>query len=72
MCGVAGVYHTEGARAIAAVEAMNQAEAHRGPDDEGIQTIPLAAGVLALGHRRLAIIDLSPGGAPTDEGTRHR
>ena len=32
----------------------------RGPDDSGEWTDP-AAGI-ALGHRRLAIIDLSPGG----------
>ena len=62
MCGIAGVYHAEGARARAAVEAMNRAQAHRGPDDEGTETVPLAGGVLALGHRRLAIIDLSPAG----------
>jgi asparagine synthase (glutamine-hydrolysing) len=34
--------------------------AHRGPDDEGFATF--AAGRCALGHRRLAIIDLTPTG----------
>ena len=62
MCGIAGVLHAEGSRAIAAVKAMNQAEAHRGPDDEGLAVIPVADGALVLGHKRLAIIDLSPAG----------
>jgi asparagine synthase (glutamine-hydrolysing) len=38
--------------------AMNNAAAHRGPDDEGYYLEPL----LALGHRRLAIIDLTNAG----------
>lgn len=37
---------------------MNTALAHRGPDDAGF----FEAGNVVLGHRRLAIIDLSPGG----------
>jgi asparagine synthase (glutamine-hydrolysing) len=35
---------------------------HRGPDDDGIETIDTGTGHLALGFRRLAIIDLSPAG----------
>jgi asparagine synthase (glutamine-hydrolysing) len=34
--------------------------AHRGPDGEGWQEIDTPAGLLVLGHRRLAIIDLDP------------
>ena len=37
---------------------MTDALAHRGPDDAGTWTKP-AAGI-ALGHRRLSILDLSP------------
>jgi asparagine synthase (glutamine-hydrolysing) len=33
--------------------------AHRGPDGRGWQEMPSAAGPVALGHRRLAIIDLT-------------
>ncbi len=35
---------------------------HRGPDDGGIEKQTVARGLLALGHARLSIIDLSPGG----------
>lgn len=38
---------------------MNQAIAHRGPDGEGV----FVDGQVALGHRRLAILDLSSAGA---------
>lgn len=42
------------------VRAMASAIAHRGPDDEGVWTDD-GAGV-ALAHRRLSIVDLSPAG----------
>ena len=35
---------------------------HRGPDDCGLERFTLPYGALALGHTRLSIIDLSPGG----------
>ena len=44
----------------AALDRMMAAMAHRGPDDAG-RFIDATAG-LALGHNRLSIIDLSPGG----------
>lgn len=56
MCGIAGIVGpgASGSRA----RAMARVQAHRGPDDEGVWTAP---GV-ALGHRRLSIIDLSSHG----------
>jgi asparagine synthase (glutamine-hydrolysing) len=59
MCGVAGI--VSGNRVGApAIRRMVATLRHRGPDDEGIW-IDQAAGI-GLGHRRLAVIDLSPAG----------
>ena len=55
MCGIAGFIGPGNAATLAA---MSQAIRHRGPDDDGLW---LGEGV-GLAHRRLAIIDLSPGG----------
>ena len=60
MCGIVSVL----ARQLPSRQVLEracQALRHRGPDDSGIW-LDEAAGV-ALGHRRLAIIDLSPAGA---------
>lgn len=57
MCGIAGVVQLNGAPSSPALlQAMTDAIAHRGPDGEG----HWIEGGVALGHRRLAIIDLSP------------
>lgn len=59
MCGIAGFCNLDGAPAtIPPLERMTTLIAHRGPDDEG----HYVDGPLALGFRRLAIIDLSPAG----------
>ncbi|MGH8612355.1 MAG: asparagine synthase (glutamine-hydrolyzing) [Gammaproteobacteria bacterium] len=59
MCGIAGIFHTDGQPVpTVLLKRMTDALAHRGPDGEGF----FNAGFVALGHRRLAIIDLSPGG----------
>jgi len=57
MCGIAGIYHLETAKPVdpLRVERMCDAIAHRGPDGQGVWTAP---GV-ALGHRRLSIIDVA-------------
>ncbi len=59
MCGIAGVAYTDG-RAVAApaVAAMSATLKHRGPDSDGVWI----DGQVGFAHRRLAIIDLSPGG----------
>lgn len=65
MCGIAGLIHL--ARGLgqqeleARVVGMTNAIAHRGPDADGVW-VDAACG-LALGHRRLSIVDLSPAGA---------
>jgi asparagine synthase (glutamine-hydrolysing) len=59
MCGIAGFLNVDGQPASpAVVRTMTQAVAHRGPDGEGVYVDDC----VALGHRRLAIIDLSPAG----------
>lgn len=64
MCGITGLLDRRSRLAegpLAAVaRAMNDTLAHRGPDGDGIWTDPIAG--IALGHRRLAIVDLSPTG----------
>lgn len=59
MCGIAGMFGP-GAADLAAIERMTRALAHRGPNDEGMWS-DAETGV-ALGNRRLAIIDISPAG----------
>jgi asparagine synthase (glutamine-hydrolysing) len=63
MCGLAGFLEARAGRSEAEKRALARAMAdrlgHRGPDDAGAW----AEGPCALGHRRLAIIDLSPAGA---------
>lgn len=61
MCGIAGFLTRDWTEdAEARVTAMTDAIARRGPDSAG-QWLDPEAGI-ALGHRRLAIVDLSPAG----------
>ena len=60
MCGIAGIAGREGPPAENAVRSMMAALAHRGPDDQGVQSL---AGAI-LGHTRLSIIDLKTGHQP--------
>lgn len=55
MCGISG---TVGLADRKVIESMTDAIAHRGPDDKGV--FVSRTGNVALGHTRLAIIDLSP------------
>jgi len=67
MCGIAGIADVTG-RPVdrALLQAMTNVQAHRGPDGEAV----LCRGAVGLGHRRLAIIDLSTGDQPmsSDDG----
>lgn len=59
MCGIVGAVGPQSdAMRGAMLAPMLAAVAHRGPDDEAT----LVRGGVALGHRRLAILDLSPAG----------
>jgi len=59
MCGIAGILQFDGAPASAVIlRRMTEAIRHRGPDGEG----HYVDGIAALGHRRLAIIDLTAAG----------
>jgi asparagine synthase (glutamine-hydrolysing) len=70
MCGIAGFlsFDPAGVAPSGVVRRMTDLIAHRGPDDEG----QYASGNIALGHRRLSILDLSPAGhqpMANDDGT---
>ncbi len=59
MCGIVGVWHLdETSVEPAELARMRDALTHRGPDDAGLWY----DGPVGLGHRRLAIIDLSEAG----------
>lgn len=60
MCGICGLYnrHMNLKEKEALVFAMNRAQKHRGPDDDGVY----ADNNVGLGHVRLSIIDLSQAG----------
>lgn len=62
MCGIAGILAREAAADLTGpLSAMVRALRHRGPDDCGVERPAGANGPsVALGHARLAIIDLSP------------
>jgi len=62
MCGIVGIVDLEGSREIDRdqLARMNSVQLHRGPDEGDVYIEP---GV-GLGHRRLAIIDLSSGQQP--------
>lgn len=62
MCGIAGGWWKEAgqldARLLRALEKMR----YRGPDDSGYELYPAGNSVVALGHTRLSILDLSSAG----------
>lgn len=62
MCGIVGIWDSKGMRPVdhTVLQRMNESQHHRGPDDGGLH---LAPGI-GLGHRRLAIIDVTSGQQP--------
>ena len=69
MCGVSGLINLDGTPVSPVVmKRMTDAIAHRGPDGEG----HWIEGNVGLGHRRLAIIDLSPAGHQPMVSADHR
>lgn len=60
MCGIAGVIGRDRDRVRDATSRMTAALAHRGPDADGVDVQPFGSSWVGLGHRRLAIQDLSP------------
>ena len=62
MCGITGFCDLRGSREpdIALLRRMNDSQRHRGPDGSGEHFAP----GIALGHRRLSIIDLATGQQP--------
>ena len=62
MCGIVGIFDLKEKREInrQLLSEMNESQYHRGPDEGGLH---IEAGI-GLGHRRLAIIDLTNGQQP--------
>lgn len=59
MCGLAGVFNlNEQPIALSLIQDITRSLEHRGPDDEGFYV----HNNIALGHRRLSILDTSPKG----------
>ena len=62
MCGICGIYYKRGTGKVDRTEIVNMTETifHRGPDEDGIYL----NGHIAMGMRRLSIIDLAGGRQP--------
>jgi asparagine synthase (glutamine-hydrolysing) len=74
VCGIAGLIEHAGAGTVTreALLRLNDAQRHRGPDDEGIWIG--SGGRVGLAHRRLSIVDLSARGhqpMSTPDGILH-
>jgi asparagine synthase (glutamine-hydrolysing) len=69
MCGITGYINLNGSLASAVIlQKMTNAITHRGPDGEG----QWVEGNVGIGHRRLAILDLSPSGHQPMISADHR
>lgn len=61
MCGIAGIIDSSIAPTVEQIDAMTAAIPYRGPDGSGRVCFPEDG--IALGHRRLSILDLSDAGS---------
>lgn len=63
MCGINGFIlnsnYCDSRDAASLIKKMNERLVHRGPDAEGLELFITENNIIALGHRRLSIIDLS-------------
>lgn len=59
MCGISALIGKNGGHFESAIKSMTNAISHRGPDGEGV----FIESHLALGHRRLSIVDLTTSGS---------
>jgi len=67
MCGFVGIATTDPNRDVSyqlQLAAMNDSLAHRGPDEQGVKIFRTPRALVAMGHRRLSIVDLQTGGQP--------
>jgi len=62
MCGITGFVDFKNNSSQEILKEMTTALSHRGPDGDGLLLNTKDDGVVGIGHRRLSIIDLSPGG----------
>ena len=62
MCGIAGILAWNDTSIDGPLEAMMDAQVHRGPDGSGRYSAHANGAVLGLGHRRLSILDVSEAG----------
>ena len=65
MCGINGVYSKDNDKQVSLIiSKMNKAIIHRGPDDDGVFEEVNNDYSIAMGMRRLSIIDLNTGKQP--------
>jgi asparagine synthase (glutamine-hydrolysing) len=67
MCGICGILQIDAGASAVLISNMTNCLRHRGPDDGGIHI----SGPVALGHRRLSIIDIDGGAQPMSNEDGH-
>ncbi|MDE3211830.1 MAG: asparagine synthetase B, partial [Bacteroidota bacterium] len=62
MCGIAGIIDLNKNSSLELLEKCTDSLSHRGPDSRGVEWWEFPQAQVGIGHRRLAVIDLSPAG----------